>query len=630
MRLSLIFHLLLLDYLAIVYGAYALPFYLHYKDSKAHHDDHKEHRKQLEEAADFANKQIDKLHGILNNKDIPVAAYQHHIDYAFGPNADIDEIRQVVKSIHGTKELRVKDILLPVEGVNADASFEHRDIRLMHGFYNKKVEDKAGTLIHEAAHALHPGIHDLFTSDGKFTPTARKDALKDTHYHKGYHDHADFPLLKQNAKNMHQNADSYKLLAHTMFHGFHRTGRQHEVPNMLPPDYPVKANYPFYQYGHPQSADTQHAHDLASAPHLIDGPYEKVHPLRPESMVVAKSQANQKELATNNKLVKNHRPSQGRPSTSGPASVSTSGHAAQGVAGPSRHASTRLHTILEEDGAEGSHHGATTHDGNKLKKDPPVGESPTNHREHHSPTHNGAYHISDIPAPLDHAPSRDSVFSHWSAPPGLSVPSIQAADSGQNQKRKPNTLKKRPTQDRETTYTRSSGKSIFHRKVKGTGLKMAESTGAGHRSVSGSEGKRIAHAHPYHKSMVPPSGHRLSKETHDHATTTGKTAVKEKPKEMRRGIGTKLGRTTPRQSTVPHIVGASKGNAPHTDAKPHVAHVVGKGFTGRRPISASPRRSTKGVGQPRNGRKPTGRKADPSPSQTFFASVPLIDPGKLE
>ncbi|KAJ3498149.1 hypothetical protein NLJ89_g10256 [Agrocybe chaxingu] len=164
-----------------------------------------------------ANSQIDELDKLLKQ---PKKIYMPHIINTFGLDANVKEIKKVVKKLK-TGTIKISKVHAgKKEKTNASSNPEEGSIKLYEGFYAKHSHrSMAGTLIHEATHAL-AGTHDFFSSDGKFTPKPYHEVNKKKDYSGNYSKSAHWSLLvSKGSKNMHHNADSYKLIAHTAKYG---------------------------------------------------------------------------------------------------------------------------------------------------------------------------------------------------------------------------------------------------------------------------------------------------------------------------------------------------------------------------------------------------------------------------
>ncbi|KAJ3514969.1 hypothetical protein NLJ89_g2059 [Agrocybe chaxingu] len=587
MRLSSVFVLALLSGLSVFHVVQSLPLYLEYNpmDPKVKDPNYAGHRKYLEGAADLANQQIDKLHAIINNPKVPTAAYQHHIDHAFGPNADIDQVREVVESLHGHSKLKVKDLLVLGENVDhaADSSFEDKDTQFHPSFYDSKLHaDRAGTLIHEAAHALHPRIHDYFTKDGHYTPTSRSKVANKADYLNGHHTSPDFDTLKKSAEDMHRNADSYKLLAHTMFYGFHRTNQERE--SNVVPQYPVKADYKFYRSGK-HLKDQPHL----SSPKLTDIPPNiaghEVHHSHPTQAHAGPYQISDIPPPLDHQhphpvdLAPNAAPHSGIsriPPGKKPTAFGFAGFHKKTAPSPNFSSAS-----------SGSAAGGT------------AGASSSKYRGHFN---------------KDSSALRSGDRSSAAAAKNKNhQPSAGTAKSGTN----------------EAVGRKSARLSANHGRTGKKSLKSTTTMGKARESkahhmpgaTSRDGGKRGTQTPLSHPGATSPTSHAIHKGTRIHASAVGRTiaqtmsktkhSVIKRPTKLsaahttrkaQRGSyskaatsGSSAGRskTVPRQSRTQHTAGVSKGNAPHADrTRTHVAHVVGEGSTGRK-SATSARRLTK-------------------------------------
>jgi hypothetical protein len=103
------------------------------------------------------------MHRVIKNPHHP--AHQSIINEAFGPNPNLKKIGENVEQLrHGKISIEHLHHGNLGKGVYADTSERHRTVRLGSDFHwhHQNDESRAGTLIHEAAHALFDA-HDHFS-----------------------------------------------------------------------------------------------------------------------------------------------------------------------------------------------------------------------------------------------------------------------------------------------------------------------------------------------------------------------------------------------------------------------------------------------------------------------------------
>lgn len=110
----------------------------------------------------LANHQIDRMHHVVEN---------HHTPYnnlvltkAFGKNYNIHEIKKNVGLLKSST-VNVATVRHDLGGANAKTTRPDGHLHFDHKYYTGKTDrERAGTLVHEAAHSLF-NTHDHFTND---------------------------------------------------------------------------------------------------------------------------------------------------------------------------------------------------------------------------------------------------------------------------------------------------------------------------------------------------------------------------------------------------------------------------------------------------------------------------------
>ncbi|CAA7261172.1 unnamed protein product [Cyclocybe aegerita] len=561
-----------------------------------------------------------------------LAAYQHHIDNAFGPNADVDKIRHVIQSLHGQKRLGVEDMLGPDEGHSADASFETNSIRLQASFYDSKTpQDRAGTLIHEAVHALHSSAHDSFTKDGhyKATPSSDIPMGESSNFYDGLkgganseqqlldHTGRDFETLKKHSKNMHLNPDSYKLLAHTMFYGFMRTNQQRQegVPHKVP----LKADYEFYRSGKhlkehkklsgpewvptPQGQPGQHVY-YSPATQRYDGPYqisdipppldhqpphpidlaEKPHAFSGLSRILPKK-------PTTFGFAGFHKKTGPSPNIGSVSSSSAAGR-------------TGGTSFLKYMG--------------HLRKDSTALRS--GDRSRATAAKNNNYQLSAGKAKSGTARSNEAGSRKYAGPSG------RHGRTGKKALKSTTTMGKA----RESRARHMPGATSRDGGKRGTQTPLSHTGAASSTSHAIHKGTRI-HASAVGRTVAQ----TMSKTKHSVIKRPTKLSVAHTTRKAQRGSyseaatsGSSAGRskTVPRQSRTHHTAGVSKGNAPHADrTRTHVAHVEvspgRKSATSARRLTKVAQRTSKNSHQSRAGKASHPAVVGHSKSRTATGTV---------
>lgn len=281
----------LLSTLFIASLAYSLPLTVEIEDVPSGHE---ENAQMVKDAATLANERILKMEATLEDYTNPVN--QARIEAAFGTKADINQIKATVQ--------KMKSDSVPIhtadpskhDGV-AKTSYNRdenqqiiRDnkglstmkyVQLGSGFYTMDPNDRAGTLIHEAAHYVaaagddyRPNIKQKLVVKGneKSTRLDMQEAGYATDKEKKNVLHqdivgnvspqgraenfntlvqgSDFYSVRNNAKNMHDNADSYRVFASLCSRSLYRRALRRGDPVgyylskreqcSLPPDYFAK------------------------------------------------------------------------------------------------------------------------------------------------------------------------------------------------------------------------------------------------------------------------------------------------------------------------------------------------------------------------------------------------------
>ncbi|KAF8902545.1 hypothetical protein CPB84DRAFT_1846197 [Gymnopilus junonius] len=193
-----------------------------------------QYEQNIRTAAEQAHQQVLNMQRLLNG---PHEEAHPHLVNAFGENYNKPCIKETVDQLaQGT--IHIGDMNQANKGEKADRIAETYEsqarVSLMNKFHQMDPAARAGTIIHEATHAL-AGTRDLFNSppgnsndikplhpQAKASMEAARHTIKVGYHYDGNTGglHQDFVDLKQNAgRVMHKNADSYKVLAHTATHG---------------------------------------------------------------------------------------------------------------------------------------------------------------------------------------------------------------------------------------------------------------------------------------------------------------------------------------------------------------------------------------------------------------------------
>ncbi|KAF8148693.1 hypothetical protein B0H34DRAFT_802901 [Crassisporium funariophilum] len=206
--------------------AHAIPLHLasplQYNEKNLHeyHD-----AKRVEYAVSDGHALIGKMKHVVDNPSVP--AHKALIKDAFGPHAStvLPTIQANVQQLHegGIHVLAIHKKNMP--GILAGVKHDHPQVGsyVMVGdsFHNvRKVDDKkrAGTMVHEATHALFKTKDNFSAVHGDhykpLTPHEAKDTPSVSGYTMDSHAH-DFNHLKANAHPsvLTHNADSYRKLA---------------------------------------------------------------------------------------------------------------------------------------------------------------------------------------------------------------------------------------------------------------------------------------------------------------------------------------------------------------------------------------------------------------------------------
>ncbi|KAF9044024.1 hypothetical protein BJ165DRAFT_1404897 [Panaeolus papilionaceus] len=152
-----------------------------------------------------ANNRLGKMLAALNG---PMPGQNNVIMTAFGPQANILEIRnRVEKMINGRLLVQSPDIYPNVEMAATGASTKV----LLFGrlFFIATEKERAGTIIHEASHALAETV-DYF--DQKGNPYALKTNVPGKLI-VGYKDSNLDELIRLSPRNTFHNADSYRVFS---------------------------------------------------------------------------------------------------------------------------------------------------------------------------------------------------------------------------------------------------------------------------------------------------------------------------------------------------------------------------------------------------------------------------------
>jgi hypothetical protein len=172
---------------------------------------------RLHEANAIANLQIHAMHRVVQNPDRE--EHKKILVNTFGKHYDIGAIKgHVDKLMTGTVQVAdVRDKSMPNSAL-AKTKYSGKpnaNIRFGPAYHDSKKtnHDRAGTLIHEASHALL-GTKDFFKKSDKTAIVNKSDAKKGDAI-SGYMNQYRYKLLRDDPKSkMHQNADSWKAFGH--------------------------------------------------------------------------------------------------------------------------------------------------------------------------------------------------------------------------------------------------------------------------------------------------------------------------------------------------------------------------------------------------------------------------------
>ncbi|CAA7261181.1 unnamed protein product [Cyclocybe aegerita] len=152
----------------------------------------------------------------------PEHVWRPHLENAFGPYVDKEEVHRNVKTMLSQKHIRVLgsiyDTTPGADKASASSTIGEGVQTVYKPFYEQKdLNDMAGSIVHEASH-IFLGTVDDFSADGKFTPTTKGQMQKGKRYFPAYHMMNSFDYVKDNAPPgaMHLCADSYRLLTHSV------------------------------------------------------------------------------------------------------------------------------------------------------------------------------------------------------------------------------------------------------------------------------------------------------------------------------------------------------------------------------------------------------------------------------
>ncbi|KAF8150241.1 hypothetical protein B0H34DRAFT_180863 [Crassisporium funariophilum] len=156
---------------------------------------------------------VDDAHGMVGNMqhvlDSPNPQSNRHIVKAFGHNANIPAIQHTVDALHnGRIKVPNPD---PIHTGMGHTNMQTGHVGFGSAFHSPSTTDRerAGTVIHEATHAL-AGTVDHFSAHSGSPHGAGQQKHTD---HVGYADsHLDH-LKQTNSHNLHHNADSYRVFA---------------------------------------------------------------------------------------------------------------------------------------------------------------------------------------------------------------------------------------------------------------------------------------------------------------------------------------------------------------------------------------------------------------------------------
>jgi len=165
-----------------------------------------DNKAKINEAVNVANGQIKNMQAVLNG---PNPKSHPAFVKAFGTNGNVDEVKKNVNQMAEDRpKLRIPGAD-PVSGVTQGATnTATKDVSFGSVFFQSNAKERAGTVIHEAAHALN-GAVDHFDQNGN--PHPQGSTFDKSKAQVGYKDSHLDQLKAQASHNMHHNADSYRV-----------------------------------------------------------------------------------------------------------------------------------------------------------------------------------------------------------------------------------------------------------------------------------------------------------------------------------------------------------------------------------------------------------------------------------
>lgn len=215
---------------------------------------------RINEANRIANLQIQAMHRVV--QDPTLTEHRKILVNTFGKHYDIRAITghvdQLRKGTVQVTDLRDKSMLQSELGKTRLAGKPDASVRFGPSYHGPKMTDgsRAGTLIHEASHALF-ATKDYFSKHDKRPIKNKSDAVKSSSI-SGYMNQYRFKELRADPQSkMHLNADSWKAFGHHAL-----TGKPHPYLNEFE-YHPQKAGSS--KLPHRVRAKTAHANPQVSA-----------------------------------------------------------------------------------------------------------------------------------------------------------------------------------------------------------------------------------------------------------------------------------------------------------------------------------------------------------------------------
>ncbi|CAA7268853.1 unnamed protein product [Cyclocybe aegerita] len=164
----------------------------------------------IKDATALADARLSAMEYALNHAS--EACWRAHMENAFGRYANLNGIRTVIQQFRNGR-YRME------EPESKGLGMGHYDtaqdvVEFGHSFFTSGVEIRAGAVMHEASHAIARTV-DHFTPQGQPVPQGQTPPPGSV---LGYVD-SKLDVLKANplfGPTIHLNADSYRLLAHTL------------------------------------------------------------------------------------------------------------------------------------------------------------------------------------------------------------------------------------------------------------------------------------------------------------------------------------------------------------------------------------------------------------------------------